>query len=157
MPFAQGRFLFARGTRVDAAITTVVADAIFSAFMASRFVDVMDVAGVYVPHRAIVEKMSVVPAATFEAFPEVAKAVVDAAIEANARTPVAFMKNKSLAAPTPPCGSPEVTHFGRQNPGAGHPIIIVSVFVPSPIAGGPDVTITGAEWLLVDGKSRRRK
>lgn len=63
--------------------------------------------------------MSMVPATAFEAFAEVAKAVINAAVKTYLRTPEAFMKNKSLAAPSPPCGSPEVAHFGRKDPVPG--------------------------------------
>ena len=48
-----------------------------------------------------------VPTSAFIAFSEIAKAVIDTAIEADTRSPISFIENEPAAAPAPPSRSPQ--------------------------------------------------
>jgi len=62
-------------------------------------VDVGDVGDIV--HGSIVEESTVVPISALIAYPNVAKAIVNAAIESDVRPPIAFVKDKDAITPTP--------------------------------------------------------
>src|SRR4029077_16133318 len=83
----------------------------------------------------------------------IAEAVINAAIEADMRAPVAGVPDIEAFAPTPIAWGPEKTYFGSQHPRTRHPeIAIVAV---SPVTGRPDVPLAGAYRLYVDRQYRR--
>src|SRR5579862_1379427 len=98
--------------------------------------------------------MPVFPTAAFIAVSEISEAVVDSAIEAHGRTPVAVIEHKSIAAPAPVTRGPEEPNLRRHHPRARGPVVIV--IGPAPIAGRPDITVAGTHGLLVDRQLRRR-
>jgi hypothetical protein len=70
----------------------------------------------HVPHvvyGSVVEKGSAIPISSLIANTNIAKTVVDAAIESNIRPPVALMKNISVIAPAPITRGPEETRLGH--------------------------------------------
>jgi hypothetical protein len=131
------RRLFLRPwTRADPTIAAVVADPVHRGAVNHRgVVNIMNVGDVYVVHRAVIEKVSVIPASTFIALAVVTIAVTNPAVEAYVRTPVAIIENKSVAAPTPIGWSPEQTGFRSHYPRTRHPVIIVEVVSVSPVPG----------------------
>jgi len=103
----------------------------------------------------VIEEVTAAPLATNEAYAEVAEAIVDAAIEADVRAPVAGVEAVIAAFPTPPRGCPEITGFRRDDPGAGNPVIAAVICI-GPVARRPDVAVAGADGLYVDRKRWRR-
>src|SRR6202034_320796 len=85
---------------------------------------------------------------------EVAVAVIDAAVEADLRAPIAFMPGVFASSEAPIARRPKLSHAGGNNPGARHPIVaIVAVLI---IAGCPNIPVTGAGRLVEDRNGRRR-
>jgi len=153
VPFVRGSFFLRRRTSVDPAVA-VITDVYIVSHVYLRFVHVVNHIDVYVGYGAVVKEMAVVPAPAFKAVAEVTETIVDAAIEPYGRAPIAVIPNKTGAAPTPVARRPEETYFRSFDPRAGHPVI--TVVAPAPISGRPDVAVTGANRLLVNGKRRRR-
>jgi len=150
--------LFGPGALVDAAVSAVVADPGHVALINhGRVVHVVNDGDVHVVHGAIVEKVSAVPTPAFIAVAEVAIAVVDSAIEADHRSPEAFIEDESTTTPGPVTRSPQETDFRSQHPGSGHPIVITDVVVVGPVAGRPDVTLARADRLFVHRQIGRRE
>src|ERR1017187_1763811 len=98
-------------------------------------VNIVNVRGVHVIHRAVVAEGSVIPISAFIADTTIAEAVVDAAVEADMRAPIAFIPGVGVAAPTPIPGSPEEANFGSHDPGTRHPE--VAIITIAPVAGCP--------------------
>src|ERR1700690_1276294 len=147
-------FFFRPRTLVDPTLATVVADPVHRGVVDhGGVVGVVNVGNVYVVHCAVVEEAPIVPAPAFIAVTEVAEAVADAAVETYVQTPVAFMENKSVAAPTPPGWSPEETGFRRHYPRTRHPIVAVGAIGPK--AGRPNVALGRARGLLIHGQRWR--
>src|SRR5271157_6110189 len=94
--YSRNMFLTCRGlifsprTRADPAIATIEADPVHRGAVNHRgVVDVVNLGDVHVVHRAVVEKVSVIPTSTFITFAVVSVAVTDPAIETDMRPPVA--------------------------------------------------------------------
>src|SRR5580704_1632039 len=156
VPFVRSSFLTRIRPRCDAARAAVEAD---TALIRDGYMFVVDVAihfDIHVAHGAIVEKVAVVPTTAIIAFAAVAESIIDPAIEANLGSPVAFVKHKTAATPSPISGRPEEANFRSKLPRAVNPIIIsTGVRVPSPVTGRPDIAIAGTNRLLVRQQSRR--
>jgi len=150
---ASGSLFLACGTYLHAIVAAVEADAVNpGAVLHSCVVNVVIDRDVYVAYRLVVGKMAVVPATTFVAVAEIAIAVADAAVEADFRSPVAFVEDVVIAVATPVAGSPEIADFRSADPRSGNPIIIfVSI---SPLARRPDIAVPGDEGLLINGQFR---
>src|ERR1700674_1508061 len=156
MPLMRRSLLLRRRTRVDPAIAPVVADVVIVGIVDDgRVVHVVNDSLVHVVHGAVVEKLPVIPTSAFVAFSKVTEAITDPAVETNLWTPVALIKNKTLAAPTPIPRSPQESDFRRHHPGARHPVIIVEVVALGPVAGCPHVTVFRTKRLLIDRQRGR--
>src|SRR5580698_11549037 len=118
-------------------------------------VDVRYVDAAEVGDRAVVGEDSAAPLTAEEADAAVAEAVVDAAIEADMRTPVAGVPSVESAGITPVARGPEKADRGRLHPDAGNPVI-AGVAI-GPVAGGPHVAGGGQRWLHIDGQRGRCK
>src|SRR5208337_3091552 len=141
------------------ALAAVIADVVHCRFVDYGLaVDIGDVRDVHIIYRAVVEEGSVVPISTLIPDTAVAKAVVDAAVEADTLAPVAFVPGKGIAAPTPITGSPEQASSGRLDPCARYPE--VAFIAVRPIAGRPQITDRRDHRLLVNrqgGRSDRNR
>jgi len=132
---------------------TVIADAIHCGVVDHRrVVNIVNVGDVHVVHRTVVVKLSVLPTAALIALTKVSVAITNSAVEAYLRTPIAFIENVSVAAPTPIGWSPEIAGFGRHHPRTRHPVIIVVIISVCPVPGCPQIALAGTERLLVDGE-----
>lgn len=149
VPVTRGGFFRCGGASVYAALSAVIADAIYGDVLDARVVDVVNFGDVDVVYGAVVEKVPVVPTTAFIAMAKVTEAVVNPTVKTDRRSPKTFVKNESRAAPAPPRWCPKETDFGSENPGAGNPVIVSAI--PSPVTGRPDVAVAGAERLFVDG------
>src|SRR5690242_7719722 len=112
----------------------------------ARIADVVDL--------TVIEEPSVLPIAALVARAGVAVAVVDAAVEADMRPPIAGVPEIGAVAPTPPRRRPIEPDRGRKHPGARHPVVVI--LAVGPVAGCPDVAVAGDRRLLIDGQRRRR-
>src|SRR6266478_1622517 len=98
-----------------------------------------------------------IPASAFVAEAAVTEAVINAAIKADVFTPVSAVPKVSLVSPTPITGSPQESNPRRDDPGSRNPVVILILVVVGPVAGSPDVAISGTNGLLVHGKRWRSK
>src|SRR5467141_1327524 len=155
MPLMFRSLFLPRRTCIDTTAAAVVADAIHGPVVDhGRVVNVVNVGYVHVVHRTVVEKPVVLPTPAFVAIPKIPETIIDRAVETDSRTPIAFMEQKSVAAPAPITRCPEETGFRRQYPCAGHPVVISVVVIVGPVTGRPDVTLGRAKGLLVHGQGR---
>src|SRR5580700_10476430 len=134
---------------------TVIADAVHGDIIDDGAVDVSVVndGGVYVGHCGVIGKRSMIPISAHVAHADIAKSIVDPAVEANVRTPVSGVPEIRSAAPAPITRRPKEAHSRRYYPCAGHPIITIRTI--SPIAGRPNVAWTGAQRLRIYRQRRR--
>src|ERR1700681_1096922 len=114
--------LSSRGTRVNAAASSVVADTIRG--VDNRpLVDVVDDGDVYVVYSRVIEELSTIPVTAFVADSDVAVTVVDSSVETDVWTPISDIPDIQAARPTPIAWRPQKADLGRQHPCAGNPEI----------------------------------
>ena len=149
--------LLSSGACRNSSLAAVIADAINRRTIVDdrSVVDVVNRGDIYIGDRAIVEEPPIVPTSAFEAFSGITKTIVDSAIETDMGTPIAVIENIMSFVPGPVWWSPEIAGLRGQYPGAWNPVIVAFVITPRPIAWRPNVTLAGAERLLVDGKRWR--
>jgi len=92
-------------------------------FTDGAIVDVVDYGDVDIVDRAVVVEVAAAPVAALVADADIAKAVVDAAIEPDMRTPVATVKAIAVIVVAPVSGCPERALIGSLHPNAGNPVI----------------------------------
>jgi hypothetical protein len=120
-------------------------------------VDVVDHRHINIVDGLVVEEVTVFPAASLITITEVAESVNDPPIETDAWPPVSGIKSVAPGSPGPIRRRPEESRLGSEHPRSGHPIIVGDVRIPSPVAGRPDVVVTRANRLRVNGQLRRSK
>src|SRR6266702_8069036 len=147
MPASRSHFA-RRRTNGCSARATVKADPVDR-----RGVGVAHNRDVHVGHGAVVVVRAASPVAAEEADAGVAEAVVNAAIEADFRSPVARVPCIKAVFPSPVPWSPEQTDFRREYPCAWNPEIAVRTV--SPITRDPNVTGSGTNGLYVNWQHRR--
>ena len=86
-------------------------------------VDVVHHGDVDVVDRAVVVEVAAAPVTALVADADIAKAVVDAAIVADVRAPVATVKSVAVMPEAPVAGGPESALVGSFNPDSGHPVV----------------------------------
>jgi hypothetical protein len=118
-------------------------------------VDVADLHVRDVVDGAVVEESAAAPIAALVAFAAIAVAIGYAAVEADFRAPITFVKGIDAVVPAPVSRRPQQLRFRRQYPRARHPVI-ASIVIPGPIAGSPDVTRRRDRRLIVNRQWRRR-
>src|ERR1039458_4959046 len=155
MSLTRRSLVFRPRTRVDSTVATVIADVVLVVVPHGGVVNIVNVGDVHVVHGTVVEKVSAVPTPAFVTLTEIAEAVIDPAVEAYVRTPVAVIENKSVAAPAPIGWSPQETDFRRHHPCARHPVVIVDVVVVAPVARCPEITGPRTKRLLIDRQRGR--
>src|SRR5580692_2979719 len=137
-------------TSVNATTAAVEADAIHVRVIVDHcaVIYVVHVGDVHVVHAAVVEEVAPVPVATFITEAAVAETVVNAAVEANLRAPVAGVPEISATTPAPVARRPEEADLRCDYPRAGDPVIAVRSV--GPIARRPDVAIARAGRLHIN-------
>src|SRR5580700_1427618 len=117
---ASGSIFLGSGASVYAAVAAVKAGAVtIGAVLNSRVVNVAVERDVHMADGLVVEEVPVVPAAAFVASARVAVAIIDAAVETDLRSPIAFVEEIGAVVVSPVTGSPEVADFGSHDPGSG--------------------------------------
>src|SRR5229473_1906039 len=136
-------------TRLNSVRPAVVADVIDRGVVHyhGSVVGVVDDSGVDVGHRAVVHKFSSAPFPAPKTHARVAVPVINAAVEADVRSPIAAMPYINAFRKAPITWRPEETGFRGHNPGSRHPVITVVAI--RPISGRPDITRAGANRLGV--------
>jgi hypothetical protein len=148
-----------RGGRVDgrSALAAVVADAGRRRGGWNRRVENGgDMRVPEIVHGPVVVEMAVAPVAAVIALAGIAEAIVDAAVIADGRGPVARIEDVIIVriVPAPVTGGPQQIGSRRHRPVAGHPIILLAV--PRPVAGDPDESDARNRRLRIDRNWRRR-
>src|SRR6266567_2240041 len=116
-------------------------------------IDVGHICHADIGDRAVVVEPTTAPLSSEKPYTSVAKSVVNAAVEADVRPPVAGMPGIESASPTPVSRRPE--HADRRHhPRAGHPVI-AGIIVPAPVAGRPEVTGSRTDGLGINRQRRR--
>ena len=143
------RCLFCLGrSGVNSTGAAVIADMVHRGVVDHGLVvNIVNVRDVHVIHRAVVVEGPVIPIPAFIADTTIAKAVVDATVEADMRAPVALIPSVGVAAPTPITGSPEEANLGSDHPRTRHPK--VAFIAIGPVTGRPQITVGGAQGLRV--------
>src|SRR5580704_14888908 len=155
MAIARIGFFLRGGPLVDATVPAVVTDTVRIVVFDPGVVNVMNFVDVHVVHGAVVVKVVTIPAAAFITVAEIAESIIDAAIPADVRAPITFMEEIAAIAPSPVAGCPEEANFRSFDPGSGNPVIIISIGIPSPVSGGPDIAVTRTDGLFINGNGRR--
>src|SRR6202046_5580003 len=119
-------------------------------------VDIVNYRYVYVAHRPVVEKTSTLPVPALEPHSAVSKTVINAAIEADMRSPIALVPPIPSVVPSPIPWSPQKTRSRRLYPRARHKIIITIVSAVSPVTVRPNIIVSGANRLDVHRQRGRR-
>ena len=157
MPAAGIGLLLGCRSRIDSTAAAVVADAVHARIVDDRLVvRVMNDRGVYVHDRGVVEEAAPLPVSAFEAGAHVSESIKNATVEADLFSPVARVPKVNAVAPAPISWSPQETNLGRENPRAGHPVVVAIVSVPSPIAGRPEIARARTGGLDVHREKRWR-
>lgn len=157
VPCAGKPLLFGGRSRVGSTIAAVVADAIHARIVDDRLVvRVMNDRGVYAHDRGVVEEPALLPVSTLEARAHVPESIKNATVEADLFSPIASVPDVTAVAPSPISRRPQETNFGRENPGARHPVVVAIVTVPSPIAGRPEIAFARTDGLYVHRQKRWR-
>src|SRR5208337_1166376 len=152
MRLAPIRFLLPSRPRFDTA-RAVEADVPRVVRDDGAVVDVRHIGHVHVDHRAVVEERAASPLAAEKAYAAVSEAVVNPAVEANMRPPVASVPAIEAARETPVARGPE--HADRRNyPCAGYPIV-AAVVIPCPITRSPQITRARTDRLRVNRQRGR--
>jgi hypothetical protein len=115
-------------------------------------VNVGYISDVNIGHAPVVIEAVSAPVAAVETVAGVAIAVIDAAIEADVRSPVTIVPSIKTVIPAPIAWRPKHSD-GSLHPSAGDPIIAV-VVIPRPITRCPDITLTRANRLNVNWQRR---
>ena len=140
----------------DPANATVKADTIDRGIFDARIVDIGHPGVAHVVDTAVVAECTVVPIATLIADARITKSIVNPAVIANMRTPVAAVPGIARTAPAPIAGSPQSTDKGCRHPGAGHPVVVTVASTPGPISRCPHVAVARHDRLRVNRQCRRR-
>src|SRR6185437_8947973 len=114
-----------------------------SAFAAIA-VEVAAVAQIH--HIAIVPIMAAVPVAAAISATKISAAIVDATVESDRQSPIAWIPAPVAVIRTPITRRPKRAYIRRSGPFAGHPVPAV---IPVPITGSPDVAVFGNGRLIV--------
>src|SRR5208282_3312459 len=138
-------FLFRRGPRYNAAGTVESHMRVIHDNGAA--VHVPDIGHVHVHHGAVVEEGPASPLSAEEAHAAVSEPVINAAVEADVRSPIAGMPAIEAARKAPVTGGPEHAHR-RDYPRAGNPVI-AAVFIPSPITRSPEISRARTDGLRI--------
>ena len=107
-----------------------------------------------VVHGSVVGKVVPAPVAALVTDAHIAKAIVDAAIEADIAAPVSVMESVAPSGITPVSGRPECSLIRRLCPCAWNPV--VATRTPTPISRRPEVSRSRNRRLLILRHRRRR-
>jgi hypothetical protein len=108
-----------------------------------------------VQHGAVIREVPAIPASAHEAHSAKPEAVVDSAIEADVRAPVACVESIHSTRKAPIGRGPQDAYHRRLHPHAGNPV--VAAFPIGPVAGVPEIPIARNHRLHIHRQRRRSK
>src|ERR1700733_2128462 len=153
---SRNRRFCGSGLGANAAIAAIEADSRYADVVHDRFVvDIGEVHGTDVDGRAVIEKMSALPITALVASAAIAETIVHAAVESDLGSPVSGVPNEYGAVGCPISRRPQIAGLRCFNPRTGHPVIILDVITPGPVARRPDITVSGKRRLIIDGQFGR--
>ena len=109
MPHLRDSLFLRRWPSRDAALAAVVAHTVDRGVVYNHGtvdVGVVDDGRIHIQNRGVIAEDTPVPAAAAEAGSEVSEPIVDAAIKADLRGPIALVKEERIVFPAPPGRSP---------------------------------------------------
>jgi len=139
--FVHGSLLLRSGSSADSAVATVVADVRIVVDDDRFVIDVGYIGDVNVVHAPVVKEAVALPISAIKTIAGVAKAVIDATVKSDVRSPVSIVPTVEAIVPTPVSGSPKLSD-GSEHPRARHPVVAI-VVIPCPVARRPDVSGSG--------------
>src|ERR1035437_5809780 len=156
MLFMTSRQFRGSGAHLQSALPAVEAhtDATAAIIARGTVVNVMHNRYIHIVVGAVVIESPPPPVAPLVADPDIAEAVIDAAIEADMRAPVATVKPIAVIVVAPVAGRPECALVGSLHPSSGNPVVALGP--PDPVAGRPQIAVAGSRRLIVIGQGRRR-
>ena len=143
-----------RRPRVDSTTPTVITGAAAVIVRHRIFVDIVNDRSVYIRDRGVVVNTVVVPVRALIAATRISEAVVNAAIVADVRTPIARVPMVIAIIETPIRRRPQRAHVRGQHPRTRNPVITGTCVAP--VTRRPHIVVTGSRRLAVIGKRRRR-
>jgi hypothetical protein len=120
---AKHRYFRGRWPSVQTTAAAIVTDSHIGDVDNPIVINIVNDVDVYIVHGAIVVEGAPVPISSLVPAAHVTEPVIDAAVEADVRTPIAVMPAIATAAKTPVGRRPEGTDIGSKNPDAGDPIV----------------------------------
>src|SRR5207237_171891 len=122
MPFAHRNAFLGRRPRNDAA-RAIEADVVDDGRVADHGAILVHAveAGAYAPHCGVVAEDAAFPASAVEPDAAVPEAIIDSAVEANVRPPVAGVPTINATHKAPITGPPQEPRLRRHDPQARHP------------------------------------
>ncbi len=148
------RQLLWRGPRLNSAAPAVVADPIAAVVWHLIVVNIVNDVDVNIRYRAVVVQPALIPIGAVIAAAGISITVIDAAIVADVRTPVARVPMVVPAIKTPPRRRPECIYIRGEHPRSRNPIITGVCIAPG--TGRPNVIVARSGRLGVVGEGRRR-
>jgi hypothetical protein len=118
-------------------------------------IGIMNNSTVNINHRCIIPENVAGPYATRKSDAEITAAIVDAAVKANARSPITHVIQVNIVIPSPITGSPVQSGIRRGYPNTRYPIIVIQIRVPGPITGFPNITLNGTSRYNIHRYGRR--
>jgi len=115
-------------------------------------VDVRDISDVNVGHATVVIISVALPIPAEKSGAGVTKAIIDAAVETDVRSPIATIPNVETVIPAPVARSPKHSD-GSKHPSARNPVVAI-VVIPSPVARRPDIALPWTQGLNINGQCR---
>jgi hypothetical protein len=113
-----------------------------------------DVDAAHIHDRAVIEVSTTAPVTALKPNTTITEAVIDTAVEADVRAPVATVPRVNATAPAPVPGRPQQSGRRRQHPRARHPVITLVTI--SPVPGCPHIARRRQRRLHIHRKRRRR-
>jgi hypothetical protein len=107
----------------------------------------VDYSGVHGVYGTVIGELIVVPIAAFIAAANITLTVIDTAVIADVRTPIAVVPVIAASGKRPIRRGPERADVGSDDPHAGHPIVTGGSI--SPVTGRPEVIVAGTFGLGV--------
>lgn len=107
-----------------------------------------------VVHRLVVLEAITVPIAAEVSDTDVTKAIVNAAVKTNVRSPVSMMEAVLVAVVSPPAGSPKRALVRCGHPCTRHPVVPAAAVAP--VSRRPKIVWSRSVRLLIDRQRRRR-
>ncbi len=155
VPFTRRLQLRWSGTRFNAAVAASIADAVIVVIVDGHVVhvDIPYDRRVYIRDRAVVIEIVVVPVATVIATANISMPIVDAAVVADMRSPVAVIPAVTIVHPAPVAGCPQSANIRCDHPDARNPEVPGRLV--SPISRRPEVVRPRTHRLLVNRQRRR--